>query len=83
MMGYIVNLIVILDRIFRTPARNRSEDTVQEVMGDHIRSGRRDNIHQDISRFVAETFPDRFLNSQKDSMLEKIIELIGQYCTTP
>jgi hypothetical protein len=82
-MGYIVTLIVILDRIFRTPARNMTENTAQKVMSDHIGSGRRDNIHQDISRFVAETFPNRFKNSQNDSVLEKIIDLIRQYCATP
>jgi len=82
-MGYIVNLIVILDRIFRIPAKNRTENTVQEVMGGHIGSGRRDSIHQDIRMFVAETFPNRFINSQRDSVLEKIIELIRQYCATP
>ena len=43
-MGYIVNLIVILDGMFRTAARNTMENIAQEVMGNHIRSGRRDNI---------------------------------------
>ena len=81
-MGYIVNLIVILDGMFRTAARNTMENTTQEVMGNHIGSGRRDNIHQDIRRFVEETFPVRF-NLQKDSVLEKIIELIRQYCVPP
>ena len=51
-------------------------------MDDHIGSGRRDNIHQDISKFVAETFPIRFIDSQEDSVLEKIIDLIRQYCVT-
>ena len=83
MMGYIVTLIVILDRIFRTPARKMTENTPQEVMDDHTGSGRRDNIHQDISRFIAETFPIRFNNPQEDSALEKIIDLIRQYCATP
>jgi hypothetical protein len=75
-MGYIVNLIVILDGMFRTAA------TAQEVMGDHIGSGRRGNIHRDIREFVEDTFRSRF-NPQKDSVLEKIIELIRQYCVPP
>ena len=82
MMGYIVNLIVILDGMFRTAARNTMENIAQEVMGDHIRSGRRDNIHWDIRSFVEETFPIRF-SLQKDSVLEKIIDLIRQYCIHP
>ena len=81
-MGYIVNLIVILDGMFRTAARNTMENIAQEVMGDHIRSGRRDNIHWDIRSFVEETFPIRF-SLQKDSVLEKIIDLIRQYCIHP
>ena len=79
-MGYIVNLTVIMDGIFRTAARNTTENTAQEVIRDHIRSGRRDSIHWDISRFVAETYLNRFANSDKDSVLEKIIDLIVQYC---
>ena len=82
MMGYIVNLIVILDGMFRTAARNTMENIAQEVMGNHIRSGRRDNIHWDIRSFVEETFPIRF-SLQKDSVLEKIIDLIRQYCIHP
>ena len=79
LMGYIVNLTVILDGISRITARNTMENTTQEVMGDHIRSGHRDSIHRDISRFVAETFPNRFAMFQ-DSVLEKIFGLIKQYC---
>ena len=81
-MGYIVNLIVILNGIFRTAARNTMENIAQEVMGNHIRSGPRDNIHWDIRSFVEETFPIRF-SLQKDSVLEKIIDLIRQYCIHP
>ena len=78
-MGYIVNLIMILDGMFRAAARNTMENAAQEAMGDHIGSGRRDNIHQDIRRFVEDIFPIRF-NSQRYLVLEKIIDLIRQHC---
>ena len=82
-MGYIVNLIIVLDGIFKTASGNAMEDIAQEVMGDHVRSGRRDRIHRDIRRFVTETFLIRFDIPQdipqKDLVLEKIIDLIWQY----
>lgn len=82
-MAYIVNLIVILDGISRAAATNTMENTAQEVMRDHIRSGRRDSIHGDIRRFVTGTYPIRFAIPQKDSVVEKIINLIRQYCAAP
>jgi hypothetical protein len=83
-MGYIVNLTVILDEMFRTAASNVvTEDAALMVMETYVRSSRRDSIHQDIRRFVTETFPNRFADSGKDLVLEKIIELIRQYCPPP
>jgi hypothetical protein len=82
-MGYIVNLTVILDGIFRTAAGNVTGNAALNVMGTHIRSGRRDSIHQNIRSFVTETFPIRFAVPQKDPFLERIIELIRQYCVFP
>jgi hypothetical protein len=83
-MAYIVNLIVILYGISRAAGTNTMENTAQEVMRDHIKSsGRRDSINGDIRRFVTETFPTRFAIPQKDSVVEKIIELIRQYCAPP
>ena len=82
-MAYIVNLIVILDGISRAAATNTTESIAQEVMRDHIRSGRRDSIHEDIRRFVTGMFPIRFSIPQKDSVVEKIIDLIRRYCRPP
>ena len=82
-MGYIVNLTVILDDIFQTAAGNVTEGAALKVMGTHIRSGRRDRIHQDIRKFV--TFVIRSPvrpASQKDLVLEKIIDLIRRYCSS-
>jgi hypothetical protein len=78
-MGYIVNLIVILDEMFRTAANNVTEDAALMVMKTFVGSGRRDSIHEDIRSFVTETFLNRF-DSDRDLVLEKIIDLIRQYC---
>ena len=81
-MGYIVNLTVILDDIFRTATGSVMEDSALEVMGTHVSSGRRDSIHGDIHSFVSFVikFPVRPA-SQKDLVLEKIIDLIRRYCS--
>jgi hypothetical protein len=82
-MGYIINLTVILDFIFRTAASNVTESAAQRAMGSHIRSGRRDSIHRDIRSFVTETSAIRFAVPQKDLVLERIIDLIGPHCFPP
>ena len=77
-MGYIVNLTVILDGIFKTG--NVTESVAQKVTNVHIRSGRRDGIHRDIRNFITIgiEFPP-----QKDLVLEKIVDLIELYCSLP
>lgn len=80
-MGYIVNLTVILNEIFRTTASNVTEDAAQMIMDTYVGSGPRDSIHQDIRSFVSETFPIRFADSQNDQVLEKITDLIWRYCS--
>ena len=82
-MGYIVDLTVILDDIFRIAAGNVSASDVQSATDRHVRSGRRDRIHRDIGSFVTETFAIRFTVPQRDLVLEKIIDLIRQYCVPP
>jgi hypothetical protein len=78
-MGYIVNLTVILDDIFRTTDGNVTENAGLKSMVTHVISGRKDSIHRDIRSFVTETFSIRFA-SERDLAFEKIIHLIGQYC---
>ena len=81
-MGYIVNLTVILDGIFRISAGNVAEDAALKVMGTHVRSGRRDRIHRDIRSFVAFVIGSPVRPApQKDLVLEKIVDLIRQYCS--
>jgi hypothetical protein len=80
-MGYIVILTVILDAIFRTSAGNVTEIATLKAMGTHVRSGRRNSIHQDIRSFVTETSSIRSPILEKDLVLEKIISLIRRYCS--
>jgi len=84
-MGYIVDLTVILDDIFRRSAGNVSTGDVQTAMDRHINFGRRDRIHRDICSFVTETFAimSQSQSTQRDLVVEKIIDLIRQYCVSP
>ena len=82
LMGYIVDLHVILDDITKTANRNVTDNDVLDVMNEHVRSGRRDGIHRDVRNFVTDAYPRRFSNTQ-DLVLEKIIDLIRQYCDLP
>ncbi len=81
-MGYIVDLTVILNDIFRTNAGFVSLDATQLAINRQIEYGRRDRIHRDIRIFVNETFAI-FTVVQRDLVLEKIIDLITQYCVPP
>lgn len=79
-MGYIVDLHVILNEISKTATSNVTNDDALEVMNNHVRSDNRNNIHWEIRTFVTEAFPNRFSDPAKDLFLEKIIELIREYC---
>jgi hypothetical protein len=82
-MGYIVNLTVILDAIFRATAGNVTEIATLKAMGTHVRSGRRNSIHRDIRSFITETFSIKSATLKKDLVLEKIVSLIRRYCSPP
>ena len=82
-MGYIVDLHVILNDIDKAGIRDVTDNDALGVMNEHVRSGRRDSIHRDVRDFVAEIYPTRFAISQKDRVLEKIIDLIRTYCDRP
>ena len=81
MMGYIVNLTVVLDDIFRITAGNVTENATLKAMGSHVRYGRRNSIHHDIRSFVTETFSMRSVIAEKDLVVEKIVSLIWLYCS--
>ena len=82
-MGYIVDLTVILDDIFRIAVGNLSASDVQSATDRHVRSGLRDRIHHDIISYTTKTFAMRFTVQQRDLVLEKIIDLVRQYCVPP
>ncbi|KAH8985726.1 hypothetical protein EDB86DRAFT_3246299 [Lactarius hatsudake] len=79
-MGYIVDLTVILDAIFNTTPDDISPDYVQMVIDRHVHSGHRNRIHRDIRSFVTEASAVRFSVPHKDLILEKIIDLIQEFC---
>jgi len=78
-MGYIVNLTVILDDLFKTTSGNLLANDAHSAIVRHVDSGRRERIHREIRSFVTETFA-RFTVPQRDLVLERTIELIGRYC---
>jgi hypothetical protein len=77
MMGYIVNLTVILDDIFRAGGIV-TENAALKVMGTHVSFGRRDNIHRDIRNFVT---PSPTFTVTEDMVLKKIGDLIRIHCS--
>ena len=84
LMGYIVDLNVILNNICRTTAGNVLANNVQQAIDGHVRSGGlRDRIHRDISSFVTRTFADKTSVLQGDVVLDEIVELIQRYCAPP
>jgi len=78
-MGYIVNLTVILDALFSTTC-DGSLNNFQLVLESHVSSGNKDKIHRDIHRFVSEM---ELSGMQRDLILEKIIDLIQLFCVPP
>jgi hypothetical protein len=81
-MGYIVDLTVILDGVFRIAAGSVSDEDIQTAINKHASSDCRDRIHRDIRNFVTEAFTSRFKVSKKDMVLEKIDDLIRHYCVS-
>ena len=83
-MGYIVDLIVILGDIFRTTAGYVSTIDALAAVDRHVKYGWRDKIHQDIRRFVTETFlTSSNTVPQRDSVFEKVVAMIQQHCPPP
>ena len=75
-MAYIVDLTVILHGLFLT-TRSVSATKAQSAVEDYAKSSSRNQVHEDIGGFVAQT-PLTYQN--KDIMMEKIIDLIKQNC---
>ena len=78
-MGYIVNLNVILNDVFRTAGGNVTENAALVVIDSHVKSGRRDSIHRDIRSCIPFVLGSR--GRPKDLVLEKVVDLIRHYCS--
>ncbi|KAN0135836.1 hypothetical protein V8E53_006288 [Lactarius tabidus] len=79
-MAYIKHLTVIFDAIFSTISGNISQENVQLVIDWHVRSGKKDKIHRKIRGFVGEAFDIGFSARHQDLILERIIDLIQEFC---
>ncbi|KAI9438752.1 hypothetical protein H4582DRAFT_195796 [Lactarius indigo] len=78
-MAYIVDLTVILYGLF-VSGRSVSETKVQSAVKNYAESSSRSRIHDDIRSFVTEV-PSAYQTYQKkDTIMEKIIDLIKQNC---
>jgi hypothetical protein len=79
-MAYIIHLTIILDAIFSTISGDISLENVQQVIDWHVHSGKKDKIHRNIRGFVKETFDIGFAARQQDLILDRIIDLIQEFC---
>ena len=77
-MAYIVGLTVILHGLFRS-SHSISATDVQSAMKDYadVKTGAKRQIHMEIRSFVTEI---PFTYHEKDTIMEKIIDLINQNC---
>ena len=82
-MAYIIHLTIILDTLFRTISGDISQEDVQLVIDEHVRSGKKDRIHNEIRGFVAivSESSDLGLSARKqDFVLKKTVDLIQGFC---
>ena len=79
-MGYIIHLTIILDAIFRTVSGEISQENVQLVIDEHVRSGKKDEIHREIRGFVTTASALGFSARKQDLILKRTIDLIQEFC---
>lgn len=80
-MGYVVDLIVVLDDLLRTTGGHVTANEAELAINRVVKSHLKDRIHRDIYSFVTETSAIRLNMPQRDLVLEKIIDLVRQYGT--
>ena len=80
-MGYIVDLTVVLSGVFGSTS-DVSPGSLQLVIKDLVRSGRKTRIHTEIRNFVGATSAFTSYYGH-DLIMERIIDLITQFCVTP
>ncbi|KAH9057192.1 hypothetical protein EDB87DRAFT_1632991 [Lactarius vividus] len=78
-MAYIVDLTVILHGLF-VSTRSVSATDVQSAVRNYAESSPRNRIHDDIRNFVTEIPAVYQTYLKKDTIMEKIIDLIKQNC---
>ena len=79
-MGYIVDLTVILSGVFASTG-DVSPGSLQLAIKDLVNSDRKTIIHDEIRRFVGVT--SAFTYHGHDLVMERIIDLITQFCVLP
>ena len=79
-MGYIVDLNVVLSGVFESTG-DVSPGSLQLAIKDLVNSGRKTRIHTEIRNFVAVT--STFTYHGHDLIMERIIDLITQFCVLP
>ena len=77
-VGYIVDLTIILHGLFFSTHGDVSACKVQEVMNHHVESGLQKRIHHDVRRFITDGGP--FTYRGNDLVVEKMIDLIKTFC---
>jgi hypothetical protein len=81
MVGYIVDLTIILLCLFVSTHDGVSACKVQEVMNRHVESGLQKRMHHDIRCFITDRGP--FTYRGNDIVVEKMIDLIKKFCVPP
>ncbi len=81
MVGYIVDLTIILHCLFVSTHDDVSACKVQAAMNHHVESGLQKGIHHDIHRFITNEGPFTFRGN--DLIIEKMIDLIKKVCVPP
>jgi hypothetical protein len=81
-MGYIVNLMVILDTIFSTTSGDILPEDALLVVERHDNSGHKEGTHRGIREFVT-ALANRVSVLQNDSILEGTMDLIRILCPPP
>jgi len=79
-MGYIVDLIAILSALFTSPG-DVTINEVQSAMKVFVDSPRKSTIHAEICSFIAAE--PVLIHLERDVIVEKVIDLIKQYCVPP
>jgi hypothetical protein len=79
-VGYIVDLTLILCRVFRSPG-NVLRREVQSAINDYADSSLKTSIHNDISSFI--TTVSQFQYHNNDVIIAKIRDLTLRNCDTP